>query len=96
MNEDLKETAREFVRREVLPHLDAWEDAGEVPRSLHLAAAKQGLLGLAFPEDVGGEGGTLSDSVAAQEAFFEAYRKRPVLDLSNNPVAGWADEMPAR
>ncbi len=41
----LKETAREFVRREVAPHLDAWEDAGEVPRELHAKAAKQGLLG---------------------------------------------------
>jgi acyl-CoA dehydrogenase len=72
MRDALRETVHEFVRREVLPHLDAWEEAGEVPRELHLAAAEQGLLGLAFPEEVGGEGGTLSDSVAAQEAFFEA------------------------
>jgi hypothetical protein len=30
------------------------------------------------------------------DAFFDAYRERPPLDLSNNPVVGWADEMPAR
>ena len=41
--------AREFVRREVAPYLQEWEDAGEVPRSLHQAAAKQGLLGVSFP-----------------------------------------------
>ncbi len=63
---------REFVRREVAPHLDAWEDAGEVPRELHAKAAKQGLLGVAFPESVGGEGGDLLDSVALQEGCFEA------------------------
>ncbi len=68
----LRETAREFVRREVAPYLQEWEDAGEVPRSLHQAAAKQGLLGVSFPEAVGGEGGDLLDSVALQEAFFEA------------------------
>jgi acyl-CoA dehydrogenase len=68
----LRETALEFVRREVAPHLQEWEDACEVPRSLHAAAAKQGLLGVSFPEDVGGEGGDLLDSVALQEAFFEA------------------------
>ena len=68
----LRETALEFVRREVAPHLQEWEDACEVPRSLHLAAAKQGLLGVSFPESVGGEGGDLLDSVALQEAFFEA------------------------
>jgi acyl-CoA dehydrogenase len=68
----LRETARELVRREVTPYLQDWEDAGEVPRSLHLAAAKQGLLGVSFPEPVGGEGGDLLDSIAVQEAMFEA------------------------
>ena len=69
---DLQESTRELVRREVVPHLQEWEDAGEVPRSLHLAAAKTGLLGVSFPEGVGGQGGSLLDSVALQEAFFEA------------------------
>ncbi len=68
----LQDSTREFVRREVVPHLQAWEDAGEVPRELHLAAAKAGLLGISFPEEVGGQGGDLLDSVAMQEAFFEA------------------------
>jgi acyl-CoA dehydrogenase len=68
----LQETAREFVRREVAPYLQDWEDDGSVPRELHLAAAKQGLLGVSFPEEVGGQGGDLLDSVAMQEAFFEA------------------------
>ena len=68
----LREMAGEFVRREVAPHLQDWEDAGEVPRSLHLAAAKQGLLGVSFPESVGGEGGDLLDTIAVQEAMFEA------------------------
>jgi acyl-CoA dehydrogenase len=68
----LQDSTRAFVRREVTPHLQQWEDAGEVPRELHLAGAKAGLLGVSFPEDVGGQGGTLLDSVALQEAFFEA------------------------
>jgi acyl-CoA dehydrogenase len=68
----LQDSTREFVRREVAPDLQRWEDEGEVPRELHLAAAKAGLLGVSFPEEVGGQGGTLLDSVALQEAFFEA------------------------
>lgn len=68
----LQETTRRFVEREVTPYLQDWEDLGEIPRSLHLAAAKAGLLGIAFPEEAGGEGGDLLDSVAMQEAFFEA------------------------
>ena len=41
----LRATATEFVRREVTPHLQDWEDAGTIPRELHRAAARQGLLG---------------------------------------------------
>ena len=70
--EALQHTAAEFVRREVAPHLDAWEAAGEVPRELHVKAARQGLLGVSFPESVGGEGGDLLDSIAVQEGFLEA------------------------
>ena len=68
----IREMAAELVRREVVDHLDAWEAAGEVPRELHRAAAKQGLLGLAFPEEVGGQGGDLLDSIAAMEGCLEA------------------------
>lgn len=68
----LRAIATEFVRREVVPYLAEWEDAGQVPRGLHAAAARQGLLGVGFAEEVGGSGGDLADSVAMQEAMFEA------------------------
>jgi len=67
---ELRELGAEFARREVFPHLQEWEDAGEVPRELHAKAAKQGLLGLAFPEAVGGEGGTFADVVAMNEGMY--------------------------
>lgn len=69
--EALRELAREFTRREVAPYLQEWEDAGEVPRALHRKAAKQGLLGVSFPVEVGGEGGDLLDTVAVMEGMFE-------------------------
>ena len=68
----LRATAAEFVRREVAPHLQEWEDAGEIPRALHRTAGDLGLIGIAFPEEVGGSGGNLLDSVAMQEAMFDA------------------------
>ncbi len=68
----LQESARTFVAREVAPHLQEWEDAGELPRDLHRAAAKQGLLGVGCPEEVGGSGGNGLDMLAMSEAFFEA------------------------
>jgi acyl-CoA dehydrogenase len=70
--EALRESARAFVRKEVLPHLQEWEDAGEVPRDLHRLAAKQGFLGLGVPEEKGGSGGTFLDALALTEAMAEA------------------------
>ena len=68
----LMESARAFVRAEVAPHLQEWEDAGSVPRELHAKAAKLGLLGLGVPEELGGAGGTFLDALAVVEAFTEA------------------------
>ncbi len=70
--EALRASGRTFVEREVLPHLADWEEAQELPRALHLEAAKHGLLGVSFPEEVGGEGGGLLETVALTEAMMEA------------------------
>ena len=67
---DSYDIGAEFTRREVAPHLQQWEDEGTLPRELHLAAAKQGLLGIAFPESVGGQGGTALDELDMQEGMF--------------------------
>ncbi len=55
-----------------MPHLQEWEDAGEVPRALHAKAAGLGFLGLGVPEDLGGSGGTFLDALAVSEACTEA------------------------
>ena len=69
---DLFDLGAEFTRREVAPHLDRWEDEGTLPRELHAAAAKQGLLGVGFAEEVGGGGGDLLDTTDLQEGMFAA------------------------
>ncbi|MFJ9541442.1 acyl-CoA dehydrogenase family protein [Streptomyces sp. NPDC101225] len=55
-HEDFRAMARAFVAKEVAPHLDAWEAAGEVDRSLYRAAGAAGLLGLGVEEEYGGSG----------------------------------------
>jgi acyl-CoA dehydrogenase len=68
----LRATVRSFVRREVLPQLAGWEQAGEVPRSLHRVAGAAGLLGIGFPEAVGGSGGDLLDVLVLTEELIQA------------------------
>ncbi len=53
-HEALAQSVRRFVTREVAPHIDAWEAAGELPRELHVKAAEAGILGLRYPEEFGG------------------------------------------
>lgn len=67
----LRASARRFAEAEIVPNLAAWEDAGEVPRELHTKAAAAGLLGVGFPEEAGGEGGTPVDTwVIAEEIIL--------------------------
>jgi alkylation response protein AidB-like acyl-CoA dehydrogenase len=51
-------TVRAFLAREVLPYYAQWEQDGIVSREVWRAAGKQGLLGLAVPEEFGGGGTT--------------------------------------
>jgi acyl-CoA dehydrogenase len=66
----LRRLARAFVTREIAPHMAEWEAAGELPRELHATAAAVGLLGVAFPEDVGGGGGDAIDSAIVTEELL--------------------------
>jgi len=52
----IQETAREFVDRELIPHVREWEEKGEVPRSFYDKMAKLGFLGAPMPEKYGGAG----------------------------------------
>ena len=51
-----RDTVRQFLARNVLPHHAGWEQAGMVERWVWKAAAEQGLLGLAAEEEYGGGG----------------------------------------
>jgi acyl-CoA dehydrogenase len=67
----LAELATAFATREVLPHVEEWERDGELPRELHRAAAKVGLIGVGFAPELGGEG-DLVDSLIVTESFILA------------------------
>ncbi len=69
---EIRELGAEFTRREVMANLQQWEDDRTLPRELHRAAAKQGVLGVGFPEEVGGQGGDLLDTTDLQEGMFGA------------------------
>ncbi|GAC56519.1 acyl-CoA dehydrogenase [Gordonia hirsuta DSM 44140 = NBRC 16056] len=67
----LRETIAGFAQRHILPFQDQWEAEGEIPRELHRQAAELGLIGLAYPESVGGSGGDVIDASILCEELHE-------------------------
>ncbi|HEY0560828.1 MAG TPA: acyl-CoA dehydrogenase family protein [Frankiaceae bacterium] len=55
-HEEFRATAREFVARQVLPNMERFREERAIDRATWLEAGKQGLLGIAVPEQYGGGG----------------------------------------
>jgi citronellyl-CoA dehydrogenase len=55
-HEALRKSVAAFVDREIRPHADEYEAAGEFPRELYRTAAASGFLGVRYEERWGGSG----------------------------------------
>ncbi len=55
-HEAFRGSVKEFLDRQVRPHLEDYQEAHALPREFWLEAGKQGLLGLEVPEEYGGTG----------------------------------------
>ena len=67
-HEELRQTIRRFVARELRPHAAEWEEARWFPDDVFTRMAGVGLLGLKYPEEYGGQGGDhLHDAVLTEE-----------------------------
>jgi acyl-CoA dehydrogenase len=66
-HEILRKTVARFVEKEIKPHVEEWEEAGEFPRDLYKRAAELGLLGVAYPEEWSGSAGDVFHEVVVTE-----------------------------
>lgn len=53
-HELFRQSVKQFVDKEVLPHMNAWEEAQEIPRELFTKMGELGFMGINFPEAYGG------------------------------------------
>ena len=71
-HEQLADTVRKFVAREINPHIAAWEAAQEFPsHELFKKLGNLGLLGLKYPAEFGGMALDFSYSMVMAEALGE-------------------------
>src|SRR3990167_7256905 len=92
----VRDSVRRFVEREILPHIDDWEEAEEFPRELYLKAGAAGILGIGYPEQFGGSNqGDVFAKVAASEELMRSGSGGLVaglgsLDIGLPPIVKWA------
>ena len=65
----LADLVRRFATRDIAPHVAQWDEAGEFPRLLYAQAASLGLLGVGYPEHLGGTPATWRMRNAMTQAF---------------------------
>ncbi len=72
-HEALRRTTREFVEKDIEPHISAWEAAGAFPaHELFAKLGKLGLLGICKPVEFGGLGLDYSYNVVVAEELGRA------------------------
>lgn len=67
-----RDSLRKFLDKEIVPHVEAWEEAGIVPRSVWKKMGEQGFLCTDVPEEYGGAGGDFLYSVIVCEELVKS------------------------
>lgn len=80
---------RTFIDTHVAPHLDDWDAASDFPDDLYVQAAKDGILGMGFRQDLGGTGEDISlyDRILFAEEFFRLGSGVVFADLATPWIA---------
>ena len=68
----VRNSVREFIRKEVLPYIDDWEEAGEFPGEMYKKAADIGILGMGYPEEYGGTPGDVFFQITVSEELMRS------------------------
>ncbi|MFJ8333907.1 acyl-CoA dehydrogenase family protein [Streptomyces sp. NPDC094437] len=92
----VRQLARDFVDREIAPHVVAWDRAEAVDRSLVKKLGEVGFLGLTVAEEYGGSGGDhLAYCLVTEELGRGDSSVRGIVSVSlglvAKTIAGWGD-----
>jgi acyl-CoA dehydrogenase len=71
-HEAFRATVKRFVGEHMAPHVNAWDEAGTFPRALYRQAAEVGIIGIGYPEALGGTPADVFFGIAAAEEIARA------------------------
>ncbi|MFE9859325.1 acyl-CoA dehydrogenase family protein [Streptomyces sp. NPDC005780] len=95
--EAVRQLAKDFVARDIAPHVVAWDRAENVDKSIVKKLGSLGFLGLTVPEEYGGSGGDhLTYCLVTEELGRGDSSVRGIVSVSlglvAKTVAAWGDE----
>ncbi|MFF1894748.1 acyl-CoA dehydrogenase family protein [Streptomyces sp. NPDC058228] len=95
--EAVRQLAKDFVAREITPHVVEWDRAENVDRSIVKKLGTLGFLGLTVPEEYGGSGGDhLAYCLVTEELGRGDSSVRGIVSVSlglvAKTIATWGDE----
>src|SRR6476661_207215 len=70
-HEQLRESIRNFARKELAPHAEEWEET-TFPDWVFKRMGELGFLGLTYPEEYGGQGGDYFSGLVLGEEMGES------------------------
>src|SRR5919205_2231332 len=99
--EAVRQLARNFVEREIAPHVIAWDRAEEVDRAVVKKLGEVGFLGLTVDEEYGGSGGDhLAYCLVTEELGRGDSSVRGIVSVSlglvAKTIAAWGTEAQRR
>lgn len=83
----MRAAMRKFVAAEITPNIDAWEEAGRVPRETYRKAGEIGLIGVSYPEELGGLGGDPFMAIAVNEEICRCGSGGVVAALGSHAIS---------
>jgi butyryl-CoA dehydrogenase len=96
-HEAFRSVVGDFARRELAPHVDRWEAAGELPLEAVAAMAELGLFGIVFGEEWGGSAGDFTSLCIAIEELGAVSQSLGItlsaaVGLGANPIHAFGTE----
>jgi len=83
----LRKAVKDFVKKEITPYVDEWEEAGEYPRELHKKIADLGYNAIVYPSEYGGVDGDQFEYITVIEEFCRCGSFGLIASLFSHGIA---------
>lgn len=86
-HQSFRKEVAEFVKKEITPFVEEWEEAGGFPAGLYKKAADAEILSVMYPEDVGGTPADIFYAVVVTEELMRCTSAGLVASLGSHGIA---------